>query len=383
LPGLRERETRRPVLHDTHGPGTPGRRRGWCPLRAGPGAAPPPLASRSPLLCSWAWQRVRVAEAGGPRGARLAGRGGGPADGGRPRDPRRCSPHLAAGGGVEVWGGGGLPRRRGVVWRVVVQGGQQGGQARVAASTSAQQGLAPDCLQPPLVPRSGFRQQVKPGVGRPGRGEAKPRENSQDQQVLLRLGGRLSTRGSLTRRGTALRHRVRTPHSAESYPLRPGQAHRLPRPGRASAAGPAKPGAWVASPCRVRGWRSLACLARIRAAACAWAGPRGLTSHGPQQAGRVALGPERGWSAAGTPPAPAGREQACGACLAVRSGGVAGGHGNRGGVSPSAAPRRAGPARRGAPKAWGRGPAGGREARGAGGHGAPLCQNQRPTRVCS
>ena len=57
--------------------------------------------------------------------ATCAGRSSGwPADGGRPRDPRPCPPHLAAGGGVEVWGRGGLPRRRGVVWGVVVPGGR-------------------------------------------------------------------------------------------------------------------------------------------------------------------------------------------------------------------------------------------------------------------
>lgn len=31
----------------------------------------------------------------------------------------------------------------------------------------AQQGLAPDCLQRPLLRHSRFQQQVKPGVGRP------------------------------------------------------------------------------------------------------------------------------------------------------------------------------------------------------------------------
>jgi hypothetical protein len=55
-------------------------------------------------------------------------------------------------------------RRQGVVWRVVVRGDQRGVKARGPANSSAQQGLAPDCLQPPLVPRSGFRQQVKPSV---------------------------------------------------------------------------------------------------------------------------------------------------------------------------------------------------------------------------
>src|SRR5262245_28292034 len=33
-----------------------------------------------------------------------------------------------------------------------------------SSQAATQQGLAPDCLQPLLVPRSGFRQQVKPGV---------------------------------------------------------------------------------------------------------------------------------------------------------------------------------------------------------------------------
>jgi len=135
-------------------------------------------------------------------------------------------------------------------------------------------------------------------VGRPGRGEAKPRANVQDQEVLLPLGGRLSTCGSLTQRGTVLRHRVRAPHRAEGFPPRPGQAPRLPRSGRAGAAGSAPPGAWVASPCRVRGWRALACRARIGVAACAWARQRSLVSHRPPQAGRVALDPGRGWSAA-------------------------------------------------------------------------------------
>jgi hypothetical protein len=49
------------------------------------------------------------------------------------------------------------------------RGGKTAGgvtKAQARASSSAQQGLAPDCLQPPLLRRSGFRQQVKPGVRR-------------------------------------------------------------------------------------------------------------------------------------------------------------------------------------------------------------------------
>jgi hypothetical protein len=40
----------------------------------------------------------------------------------------------------------------------------RGGKAMSGARPCAQHGLAPDCLQPSLVPRSGFRQQVKPHV---------------------------------------------------------------------------------------------------------------------------------------------------------------------------------------------------------------------------
>jgi hypothetical protein len=133
-------------------------------------------------------------------------------------------------------------------------------------------------------------------LGAKGAGE-KPRGPTPSQETLPLLGGGLSTRGSLTRRGTVLRHRVRVPHSAKGFP--PGLGRPTVFPGRAGAVGPAKPGAWGAFPCRVYGWRSLACLARIRASACTEAGPRGLASHGPQQAGRIAPGPGRGWSAAG------------------------------------------------------------------------------------
>ena len=55
-------------------------------------------------------------------------------------------------------------RRHGALWRVVVRGDQWGVKARGSANSGAQQGLAPDCRQPSLVPRCGFRQQVKPGV---------------------------------------------------------------------------------------------------------------------------------------------------------------------------------------------------------------------------
>jgi len=67
--------------------------------------------------------------------------------------------------GRRVRPGRGFPRRGGVVWWVVVGRGGRGVQANPSASTSAQPGLAPDGLQPALVPRCGFRPQVKPSVG--------------------------------------------------------------------------------------------------------------------------------------------------------------------------------------------------------------------------
>src|SRR6266516_2047441 len=82
-------------------------------------------------------------------------------------------------GGQGTRGGVQPTWQQGAVWRSGAAAGSQGAwralacgragrpwgvKARVSASTSAQQGLAPDCLQPPLVPRSGFRQQVKPSV---------------------------------------------------------------------------------------------------------------------------------------------------------------------------------------------------------------------------
>jgi len=73
-----------------------------------------------------------------------------------------------------------------------------------------------DALQ--LTLRSSFRARLTASVGRQGRGEEKPRGCSQDQQALLHLGGRLSTGGNPTRRGTALRHRVQAPHSAAGLP---------------------------------------------------------------------------------------------------------------------------------------------------------------------
>jgi len=107
-----------------------------------PGAAPPPR--------SWAWQRVRAAEAmawgapvrqarcpggtlwqrpccsrsGGPRGSRLAVRGGRVA--GRLTDPRRCP---AQPGTDVMWAclpGGGLPRHRRGVLEAVVGRGRRG-----------------------------------------------------------------------------------------------------------------------------------------------------------------------------------------------------------------------------------------------------------------
>ena len=42
--------------------------------------------------------------------------------------------------------------------------GQQAGAVRGLICTCAEQSAAPDCLQPPLLRRARFRQQVKPGV---------------------------------------------------------------------------------------------------------------------------------------------------------------------------------------------------------------------------
>jgi len=78
------------------------------------------------------------------------------------------------------------------------------------------------------------------------------------------------------------------PPSREGSPQRGGF---LPRPGRAGAAGPAKPGAWAAFPCRGR--RALAGLPWLRAAACTWVGPCGRASQGPAQAEHTGPGAQR------------------------------------------------------------------------------------------
>ena len=181
-------------------------------------------------------------------------------------------------------------------------------------------------------------------VGRLRRGEAKPRANSHDQEALLRLGGRLSPRGCLTRRRTAFRHGVRAPHRAERCPPRPGEALRLPRPGRCRRADAARRVGRVPVP-------------GVRVAVAGVPGP--------DRRFRRRLGEA---APAGGARATAGREPACGACLAVSR------------PPRSLGGRRAG---RGAPKARGRGPAGGRRARRARRPGAPLCHNQRPTNACT
>ncbi len=75
---------------------------------------------------------------------------------------------------------------------------------------------------PYLVPRSGFRRQVKRRRWAPRAREAKPRENSPGQEVLRLLGWYLATRGSTTRRRTALRfHRcVDERREASSHNIR-------------------------------------------------------------------------------------------------------------------------------------------------------------------
>jgi len=118
----------------------PGRRRGRLSPHAWPRAVPP--------LCSWGWPCALAARAGGPRGSRLAGRGG-------------VQPHPAPTRSGRVRPGGGLPSSEGGR-RGKTAGGVTKALARARAS--AQPGLAPDCLQPSLVPRSGFRPQVKPSV---------------------------------------------------------------------------------------------------------------------------------------------------------------------------------------------------------------------------
>jgi hypothetical protein len=113
-------------------------------------------------------------------------------------EPLRCCPHVEPSGNVRGWctshpwphtlvcvevGQRGLSRPK--PWRIsrACRSGEEvgseawwrgpasgrarvwrGGQTKPSAKTCAQQGLAPDCLQRPLVPRFRFRQQVKPGV---------------------------------------------------------------------------------------------------------------------------------------------------------------------------------------------------------------------------
>jgi hypothetical protein len=82
----------------------------------------------------------------------------------------KVHPHL-----ISTRGGRGLCEGGASQEAVTAAGGRHrsiggGTKAQARARSSAQQGLAPDCLQPPLVPRSGFRQQVKPGVRTHGRG---------------------------------------------------------------------------------------------------------------------------------------------------------------------------------------------------------------------
>ena len=107
-------------------------------------------------------QRALGAGASGPRGALLAGRGGWREAKG-PEVVFSPPQHRREGGRVQP--GGRLPRRAPVVlgrsWGRTAGGVSK---AQVRARTSAQQGLAPDGLQPPLLRRSGFRPQVKPGV---------------------------------------------------------------------------------------------------------------------------------------------------------------------------------------------------------------------------
>jgi hypothetical protein len=108
-------------------------------------------------------------------------------------------------------------------------GGAGGGVARLTPGRT-EQPLAPDtgerswCGAAAALYRSPVP--VKRSVGCPRRGEAKPRGHSQDQKALLHLGGRLSTGGSPTWRGMALRYRLQVPHRAEGFPstVRGGRA---------------------------------------------------------------------------------------------------------------------------------------------------------------
>ena len=67
--------------------------------------------------------------------------------------------------------------------------------------------------------------------------EAKPRGNSPGSEALPHLRGRLFTRGSITRRGTALLARVQAPRRTVGIPPRHGQA----QSGVCNAARPAGP----------------------------------------------------------------------------------------------------------------------------------------------
>ena len=164
-PGLWERGTQRAVPHARRSPGPQGRSSPvsvWRPRATGARGAPLSPGLMQPLLtwpgaaslpCSCAWQRARGAEAGGSGGSRLVGRGGWPAAGGRPRAPRRCPSHLA------TRGGGGLPRRRGAVWRVVVQGDCGASRRGSLPAPAPNKGLhlTASSLRSSLAPASGSR----------------------------------------------------------------------------------------------------------------------------------------------------------------------------------------------------------------------------------
>jgi hypothetical protein len=162
-----------------------------------------------------------------------------------------------------------------VVRRAVVGRGGRDVTAHPCANISAQPGLAPDGLQPSLVPRCGFRPQVKPSVGRLRRGEKNHRGNFPGQEALPCLGRRRAQTGRPTPRGMGRHQR--------------GEACRGEACGR------------VASPWRRSGW----CGHRARPGAappcCSWVWPQALVTGAGGPRGALLAGRSRCLAGSGKP----------------------------------------------------------------------------------
>jgi hypothetical protein len=143
---------------------------------------------------------------------------------------------------------------------------------------AAQQGLAPDCLQPTLVPRCGFRQQLRPSVDMTS--DVKrclafflsslvriPRSLEEAEPVNTTVAP-ADIRGLGTTLLASVGRLPRSRHAGLSQPLNAGEDC-------------AKPGLLLVRGSERPSWRIRVCRPRIRNLACAWH----LTGDSPDEGG--------------------------------------------------------------------------------------------------